>query len=211
MSADVYAFRRNLVLAASAGTGKTHTLVGVLLHAMLGASEMGGEGAHEPVDPARIVATTFSRKAAAEIRERIVVELSALASGTPSASSYGALLAEAATFAMISEDGFILVRVVEGESEILSLGVTPAARRRGIGSALLAEALEGARARGATAMFLEVEEGNLPAIALYKRHGFAQIGCRKAYYTSPGTQPKDALVLRVQIPPAPVGNSVQLG
>ena len=96
MSADVYAFRRNLVLAASAGTGKTHTLVGVLVHAMLGASEMGGEGAHEPVDPARIVATTFSRKAAAEFRERIVVELSALASGTPSASSYGASLADAA-------------------------------------------------------------------------------------------------------------------
>ena len=96
MSADVYAFRRNLVLAASAGTGKTHTLVGVLLHAMLGASELGGEGAHEPVDPARIVATTFSRKAAAEIRERIVVELGALASGTPSASSYGAFLAAAA-------------------------------------------------------------------------------------------------------------------
>lgn len=60
-------------------------------------------------------------------------------------------------------------------------------------------------------MFLEVAEGNLPAIALYKRHGFAQIGCRKGYYTSPGARPADALVLRVEIPSAPVGNSVQLG
>src|SRR5882724_5605241 len=55
----LYAFRRNLVVAASAGTGKTHALVGVLVHLVLGASELGGEGLHAPVDPGRIVATTF--------------------------------------------------------------------------------------------------------------------------------------------------------
>ena len=110
MSADVYAFRRNLVLAASAGTGKTHTLVGVLLHAMLGASELGGEGAHEPIDPSRIVATTFSRKAAAEIRERIVVELSALASDAPSASGYFASMTLAAERLGISWNDAVVTR-----------------------------------------------------------------------------------------------------
>ncbi len=83
-SGHLFAFPRNLVLAASAGTGKTHSLVGVVVHALLGASEIGENGLHAAVDPARIVATTFSRKAAAEIRARIASELEALASGLPS-------------------------------------------------------------------------------------------------------------------------------
>jgi ATP-dependent helicase/nuclease subunit A len=82
--ATIYAFRRDLVLAASAGTGKTHGLVGVLVHLLLGASELGG-APHAPVDPARVVATTFSRKAAAEIRARLVEELEKLATNDPNA------------------------------------------------------------------------------------------------------------------------------
>ncbi len=80
----LFAFPRNLVLAASAGTGKTHSLVGVVVHALLGASEIGENGLRAPIDPARVVATTFSRKAAAEIRARIASELESLASGLPS-------------------------------------------------------------------------------------------------------------------------------
>ena len=87
---DLYAFRRNVVLVASAGTGKTHALVGVLLHALVGVSELGSG----PLDPARVAATTFSRKAAAEIRARLTTELERLAFGAPSA--YDAALAEAA-------------------------------------------------------------------------------------------------------------------
>ncbi len=90
-SAGLYAFRRNVVLVASAGTGKTHALVGVLVHALLGVSEL----ARGAVDPARVCATTFSRKAAAEIRERLVSELERLSLLAPSA--YDADLAAAAT------------------------------------------------------------------------------------------------------------------
>ena len=83
----LFAFRRNLVLAASAGTGKTHSLVGVIVHLVLGASEMGRANGElrAPIDPARIVATTFSRKAAAEIRTRLAVELEKLATHDASA------------------------------------------------------------------------------------------------------------------------------
>ncbi|MDB4998622.1 MAG: putative ATP-dependent helicase, partial [Myxococcaceae bacterium] len=92
----LFAFRRNLVLAASAGTGKTYTLVGVLVHLMLGASELGKPAGtlHGPIDPNRIVATTFSRKAAAEIRSRVAIELEHLATGDPRAR-YRMHLAEA--------------------------------------------------------------------------------------------------------------------
>ena len=90
MTAELYAFRRNVVLVASAGTGKTHALVGVLVHALLGVSDLS-QGA---LDPARIAATTFSRKAAAEIRARLTTELERLAFG--GASPYEDALAGAA-------------------------------------------------------------------------------------------------------------------
>jgi ATP-dependent helicase/nuclease subunit A len=88
----LYRFRRNLVVVASAGTGKTHALVGVLVHLAMGACEGDGGGLLDPVPLARIVATTFSRKAAAEIRSRLVRELTRLASDDPNAAYRADLL-----------------------------------------------------------------------------------------------------------------------
>src|SRR5439155_8269111 len=56
-----------------------HALVGVLVHALLGLGDLGAA-----IEPSRVAATTFSRKAAAEIRERLVTELERLAFGAPS-------------------------------------------------------------------------------------------------------------------------------
>lgn len=84
-SASLYALPRNLVLAASAGTGKTHALVGVVVHLLVTDRVSGGR--RQPLDPSRVVATTFSRKAATEIRVRVTRELERLAS-SPSTSVY---------------------------------------------------------------------------------------------------------------------------
>jgi len=128
------------------------------------------------------------------------------------ADSFVALLGQPGTFAWVADDtGFILARVAGGESEVLTLCVAPAARRRGIGLALVKQAMEEALARGATAMFLEVATANCPAIALYKRLGFAQIGSRKGYYAPADGLAQDALVLRTELPPARVGKCMQLG
>ncbi len=86
-TAKLYAMPRNLVLAASAGTGKTHALVGVVVHLLVGGRADGA------VDPSRIVATTFSRKAASEIRARVTSEVERLAT-EPAASVYAAGLRE---------------------------------------------------------------------------------------------------------------------
>ena len=86
-TAALYAMPRNLVLAASAGTGKTHALVGVVLHLLLGGRPGGA------VDAARIVATTFSRKAAAEIRARVTSEVEKLVLD-PATSFYASGLRE---------------------------------------------------------------------------------------------------------------------
>ncbi|WP_437650038.1 UvrD-helicase domain-containing protein [Sorangium sp. So ce362] len=70
----IYAFRRNVVVAASAGTGKTHRLTALYVLLTLGLTSAGQPDAASPappVPPDRIVATTFSRAAAREIAHRI--------------------------------------------------------------------------------------------------------------------------------------------
>ncbi|PTS91126.1 MULTISPECIES: GNAT family N-acetyltransferase [unclassified Caulobacter] len=93
------------------------------------------------------------------------------------------------------EKGFILCRSIAGEAEILTLGVDPAARRRGWGAALVEMAAGLATETGAEAMFLEVAADNLAAIGLYAATGFARVGVRMGYYPHPDGA-KDALVMR---------------
>jgi ATP-dependent helicase/nuclease subunit A len=89
--ATIFAFRRNVVVAASAGTGKTHRLTALYLLLTLGLTSMGqaDDGAPAPpVSPDRLVATTFSRAAALEISlrvERALEELAAWDGVTPAA------------------------------------------------------------------------------------------------------------------------------
>jgi ATP-dependent helicase/nuclease subunit A len=77
----LWAFRRNVVIAASAGTGKTHRLTTLYVLSTLGLTSRGCSSDREvaaPVAPSRIVGTTFSRAAALEIRERIEEALASL-------------------------------------------------------------------------------------------------------------------------------------
>ncbi len=87
------------------------------------------------------------------------------------------------TFGLIErEAGLVLARVAADEAEILTLAVLPAARRRGVGTALLRAAMQGAAGDGARAMFLEVSAGNDAARALYGTAGFRPVGRRCRYY-----------------------------
>jgi ribosomal-protein-alanine N-acetyltransferase len=97
--------------------------------------------------------------------------------------------------------GFLLARCAAGEAEILTLGVVPAARRRGIARALLDAFLAAARQRGARRAFLEVAEDNRAALALYTTIGFAAVGRRPDYYRGRhGT--RAALTLRMILSPS---------
>ena len=51
-------------------------------------------------------------------------------------------------------------------------------------------------AAGTRAVFLEVDEYNQPAIKLYERAGFHEVGRRPNYYPGPDGKPATALVLR---------------
>lgn len=91
--------------------------------------------------------------------------------------------------------GLALALAQGHDCEILALGVVPARRRQGMGSALLGSLCAEACRQGAHGIFLEVAADNLAARALYAAAGFAQIGCRRDYYRL-ADGPVDALVLR---------------
>jgi ribosomal-protein-alanine N-acetyltransferase len=94
-----------------------------------------------------------------------------------------------------SAEGFVLMRVVAGEAEVLTLCVAKPARQSGLGGAVLGTAYDLARTMGATEAFLEVGEANAAALALYRRDGFTVVGRRAAYYRH-ADKPADALVMR---------------
>jgi ribosomal-protein-alanine N-acetyltransferase len=99
--------------------------------------------------------------------------------------------------AAIDDDGALIgwagVRVVGDEAEVLTVGVVPAARRRGIGLALMADLYADAKRRGARAIYLEVRVDNDGARKLYERDGFIKVGVRRGYYEGGRV---DAVVMR---------------
>ncbi|HEU4569946.1 MAG TPA: ribosomal protein S18-alanine N-acetyltransferase [Gemmatimonadales bacterium] len=89
--------------------------------------------------------------------------------------------------------GYLFGRELAGEAEVLNVAVAPAARRGGVGRALLTAALAWFAGRGAGETFLEVRASNQAAIALYEGAGFRAVGRRPGYYQHPT---EDAVLYR---------------
>lgn len=131
------------------------------------------------------------------------------------ASSFGAPWSEAALRALLNEpgalalragaDGFVLVRRVLDEAEMLTLAVRPAARRRGLASALVQAAVVALAQADAAVLHLEVAADNAAALALYARAGFTPEGRRRGYYArGAGATPVDAVIMTRRLnTPAP--------
>jgi ribosomal-protein-alanine N-acetyltransferase len=92
--------------------------------------------------------------------------------------------------------GFLSARVSAQELHINNIGVHDAARRRGVGNALMRTAVRSAVRQGARAAILEVRAGNVAAQSLYRRYGFEVVGRRRQYYREP---PEDALLMRAAL------------
>jgi ribosomal-protein-alanine N-acetyltransferase len=92
--------------------------------------------------------------------------------------------------------GFIMSRRAADEAEILSVAVARRAQGRGLARQLLNLHLRRLAALSQRAVFLEVDEHNVPAIRLYERAGFREIARRPNYYPLPGGKTAAALVLR---------------
>lgn len=90
-------------------------------------------------------------------------------------------------------------RIVRPEAELLTIVLDPRQRGRKLGHVLLESHLAHLAASGVREVFLEVDENNGPALALYRVFGFAQVGKRPGYYTLKDGTRATALVLRGDI------------
>ncbi len=81
--------------------------------------------------------------------------------------------------------GHIIGFCVCDEAEIISLGVDPEKRRRGVAGMLLDSFISEKRKNGSVSVFLEVRVSNTPAISLYSSRDFEKIGVRKNFYSNP--------------------------
>lgn len=93
-------------------------------------------------------------------------------------------------------DGFILIRLVAGEAEILTFAVHKKTAGKGMGRALLAASLSVLQENGTETLFLEVDADNGAACHLYSQAGFARVGERKGYYDQGAGKRASALIMR---------------
>ena len=89
--------------------------------------------------------------------------------------------------------GYIGSQTVMDETDMMNVAVHPDFRRQGIAEALVNGLVAHLKTIGSRCLTLEVRASNAPAIALYEKLGFSEIGRRRNYYRNPR---EDALILR---------------
>ena len=92
--------------------------------------------------------------------------------------------------------GYIGMYLSFDEASITNVAVASQFRKRGCGKQLVIAAKTAAKEAGAESIFLEVRVSNVPAISLYKKQGFENLGIRKKFYEHPV---EDAIIMKVGI------------
>lgn len=89
--------------------------------------------------------------------------------------------------------GFCCLLLIDYESEILNIAVSPKYRNKGYGAELLNHMISKCSESNIESVFLEVRDSNVAARNLYGKFGFEIIGKRKNYYTLPT---EDAILMQ---------------
>ena len=92
--------------------------------------------------------------------------------------------------------GFGGMQIIFDEAHIMNIAVKNDFRRKGIADGMLCFMMSYAKEKGAAKMFLEVRRGNLPAQALYLKHGFNVLTVRKNYYSDNG---EDSIIMTAEL------------
>ena len=92
--------------------------------------------------------------------------------------------------------GYVGSQSVLDMADMMNIAVDPGFRRQGIAEQLILALIEKLKEKGIIALLLEVRVSNAPAIALYEKLGFEQVGRRPRYYHNPR---EDALILRKEL------------
>ena len=78
--------------------------------------------------------------------------------------------------------GFLIVIALEDEYELVNIAIAKSEQHQGLGKKLLAHLFQECHEHPVATIWLEVREGNFPAVQLYKKSGFIQTGIRRDYY-----------------------------
>lgn len=89
--------------------------------------------------------------------------------------------------------GYVGSQSVMGWADMMNLAVHPDYRRMGVAENLIEQLICRLKKKEVTCLTLEVRASNAPAISLYTKLGFTEVGCRPGYYHNPK---EDALILR---------------
>ena len=89
--------------------------------------------------------------------------------------------------------GYVGSQSVLGWADMMNLAVSPDHRRMGVAEQLIQRLIVHLKENDVSCLTLEVRESNHPAITLYEKLGFTEVGRRPGYYHNPK---EDALILR---------------
>ena len=93
-----------------------------------------------------------------------------------------------------TNDGEIIsfagIKIIVDTADIMNIVVKKSWRNQGVGNLLLSNLISICKISNLSSLSLEVNEDNLPAIHLYEKFGFKQVGVRKNYY-----QDKDGMIM----------------
>lgn len=92
--------------------------------------------------------------------------------------------------------GYVGSQSVLDMTDMMNIAVSPDFRRQGVAEALVTALMDALTRRGMIGLMLEVRVSNVPAIALYEKLGFKEVGRRRNYYRNPR---EDALIMRKEL------------
>ena len=128
-----------------------------------------------------------------------VAELEKLCFSTPwSENSIASELNNDLALWLVAEDegtvvGYVGSQTVHPETDMMNVAVAPNRRREGIAEVLVDSLIVELKRICSECLTLEVRASNVPAISLYQKMGFREVGRRPNYYRNPR---EDALILR---------------
>lgn len=98
--------------------------------------------------------------------------------------------------------GFGIISYGANEAHLLKISISPEHHRQGLGQKMLQHLMSMAKIHGSDELFLEVRASNTPAIALYQKFHFVEIGLRKGYYPANealGVPKEDAITMALPL------------
>lgn len=131
-----------------------------------------------------------------------IAELEKLCFSDPwSENSIASELVNPLSYWLVAEDngkiaGYVGSQAVLDAADMMNLAVSPDYRQQGVGQALVNGLVAYLEQNNVIALLLEVRVSNMPAISLYEKLGFIQVGRRPKYYHNPR---EDALILRKEL------------